>query len=409
MIENPLKILFVTPYQPNLIRVRPFQLLRHLSNLGHKITLVYYDSPKDMVPGETLISLCEEIYYFPLTKLRALSNLLVALPSTKPLQAVYGFHPEMFKKIYHLLNQPTKPFDLIHIEHIRAAEFGRQLLKKYPEHNTPIVWDSVDSITYLFSQASKQHPRWLGRKFLGFETSRTALYEPETASLFNQVLVTSVKNSEIYQQLLSKQRLNANIYVVPNGVDLDYFSPGENIHRKPDTLVITGKMSYHANQKMVNQFVEKILPLIWYKNPNIKLEIVGQNPPQNIQNLAFDPRITVTGWVDDIRPYLQTATIAVAPLAYGAGIQNKILEAMACETPVIASTTALEALNTETGVNILASDNPQHFADLILELLDSIDRMQTIGKAGREYVEKFHSWNHVAEQLTSIYKSVMNK
>lgn len=78
-----MKILFITPYQPNLIRVRPYQLLRHLSHLGHKITLVYYDSPKDMIPGDSIKSLCEDIHYFSLTKWHSLINLLIALPSKK--------------------------------------------------------------------------------------------------------------------------------------------------------------------------------------------------------------------------------------------------------------------------------------------------------------------------------------
>jgi glycosyltransferase involved in cell wall biosynthesis len=249
----------------------------------------------------------------------------------------------------------------------------------------------------------------LGRKFLGFETARTATYEPITASRLKNVLVTSSKDSEIYQQLLKKLNLESNIHVIPNGVDLDYFVPGESANRKSNALVITGKMSYHANQKMVLHFVENILPLIWKVNPNVTLEIVGQNPPQDIQNLSTDRRIVVTGWVDDIRPYLQSASIAVAPLAYGAGIQNKILEAMACEIPVIASSTALEALSTENGINILASDNPQQFADLTLELLKSKERRHTIGKAGRAYVEKYHSWTHVAKQLTLVYGSLNNR
>lgn len=404
-----LKILFVTPYQPDLIRVRPFHLLKNLSALGHKITLVYYDSPAEMYPSEELRSICEEIYFYPLHKWQIMINCLIALPSKKPLQAAYGIHPKMARQIEQLVSTPSDPFDVIHFEHIRTAEFGRLLLQDHPSLDIPIVWDSVDSITHLFKQGAKQHPRWYGRKLLAFEASRTAIYEPKTAGLFSRVLVTSKTDFEMYQRLLKNQKVNAQIEVIPNGVDLEYFIPGKIDLRKTDTLVISGKMSYHANQKMVLHFVEHILPLIWKKNPTVKLTIVGQKPPQDIIELALDPRITVTGWVEDIRPYLQTATIAVAPLAYGAGIQNKILEAMACETPVIATSTALDALKTIPGENILTADDLEKFADLTIDLLKSPEKRISIGKAGRKYVEAYHSWNFAAEELVTVYQNTIFK
>ena len=402
-----MKILFITPYQPDLIRVRPYQFLRNLAALGHKITLIYYDLPGNLIPSETLISSCEQIYFFALNKWQVLKNCMIALPSNKPLQAAYGYQPKMVKQIEKMIFDPSEIFDVIHFEHIRSAEYGRLLKKNNPSLNIPIIWDSVDSITHLFNQGATQHPKWSGRKLLAFEASRTAIYEPQTASQFSRVLVTSRKDFEIYQKLLSDQRNNARIEVIPNGVDLEYFVPGNFDQRKVDTLVISGKMSYHANQKMVLHFVEHILPLIWVGDPNVKLTIVGQNPPQNILELTRDSRITVTGWVEDIRPYLQSASIAVAPLAYGAGIQNKILEAMACETPVIATKSALDALKTEPGVNILAANDPKKFAELTLELLKSPERRLSIGKAGRKYVEDYHSWIFATKKLVSVYQEAI--
>ena len=146
--------------------------------------------------------------------------------------------------------------------------------------------------------------------------------------------------------------LTTSISVLPNGVDLGYFYVGEELKREPATLVISGKMSYHANVSMTLEMVREILPVIWDQRPETKLWIVGKDPPREIQELGQHPKITVTGTVPDIRPYLQNATIAVAPITYGAGIQNKVLEAMACATPVVASSQAVSALNTISGKDI---------------------------------------------------------
>jgi glycosyltransferase involved in cell wall biosynthesis len=399
-----LNIIFVTPYRPDIVRVRPYQFIRHLSKLGHKVTLVYYDSPDKLIPGEELKSICQNIYAFPLTKLRAIVNCSFCLLTKKPLQAAYGLNKKMANHLIDLIRNEKILFDLIHFEHLRSVEFGRNLIKNNPQSRIRMIWDSVDSITHLFRQAARQHPMWAGRKFLEFETNRTAKYEPYFASLFDKVLVTSKKDQQIFNDLLQKENLKADINVVANGVDLEYFGVNQTRTRVKDTLVISGKMSYHANQRMVEKIVLEIMPLIWKKKPSVKLWIVGQNPSQDIINFGNDPRILVTGYVDDIRPYLMNATIAVAPLAYGAGIQNKILEAMACSTPVIASPIALQALSAIPGQDLLSAEDTQSFANAIIGLLSDPDRCEKIGNAGRLFVENHHTWKIATEKLVEIYQ-----
>ena len=399
-----LNIIFVTPYRPDIVRVRPYQFIRYLSKLGHKVTLVYYDSPDKLIPGEELKSICQNIYAFPLTKLRAIVNCSFCLLTKKPLQSAYGFNKKMANQLSDLILNDKGSFDLIHFEHLRSVEFGRNLLKNNPRSRINMVWDSVDSITHLFRQAAKQHPMWAGRKFLEFETNRTAKYEPYFASLFDKVLVTSKKDQQIFNELLQKENLKADINVVANGVDLEYFGVNKTQSREKDTLVISGKMSYHANQRMVEKIVSEIMPLIWQKKPSVKLWVVGQNPSQEIINFGSDPRILVTGFVDDIRPYLMNATIAVAPLAYGAGIQNKILEAMACSTPVIASPIALQALSAIPGQDLLSAEDTHSFSDAVIGLLSDPDRCEKIGNAGRLFVENHHTWKIATEKLVGIYQ-----
>ncbi|MBK9926007.1 MAG: glycosyltransferase [Anaerolineales bacterium] len=162
-------------------------------------------------------------------------------------------------------------------------------------------------------------------------------------------------------------------------------------------------MSYHANISMVKYLVSEIMPRVWVNRPQVKLVIVGKDPTPEIRALGEDSRITVTGTVDDIRPYLWKATAAVVPLVYGAGIQNKILEAMACETPVITTSKTLSSLHVISGDDILVADSADEFSQAITGILDSKTLQSKVGGNGGKYVRKHHSWNAIAKQMLACY------
>ena len=168
-------------------------------------------------------------------------------------------------------------------------------------------------------------------------------------------------------------------------------------------LVISGKMSYHANIAMVQFFIDHILPAIKSKVPDVKLFIVGKDPPKDFKQLGGKNGITVTGTVKDIRPYLRRASVAIAPLRYGAGIQNKVLEAMACGAPVITTSQAASALFAENGKDFVVEDSPLQFAETTVQLLNNSELSRKIGRSGRRYVETYHDWSTIACRLTEIY------
>ncbi|NIW43885.1 MAG: glycosyltransferase, partial [Gammaproteobacteria bacterium] len=117
----------------------------------------------------------------------------------------------------------------------------------------------------------------------------------------------------------------------------------------PETVVITGKMSYHANITMAVYLAEEIMPRVWAERPGVQLEIVGKDPSPEVQNLGEHKNVSVIGGVPDLRPYIQKATVAAAPILYGVGIQNKVLEAMACGTPVVVTPQAVSAIDVNDG------------------------------------------------------------
>jgi glycosyltransferase involved in cell wall biosynthesis len=197
------------------------------------------------------------------------------------------------------------------------------------------------------------------------------------------------------------------VRVLRNGVDLDYFQPGDSTKRESNTVVLSGKMSYHANVAMATHFVREIMPPVWAARPDVKVLIVGKDPVREVQALGEHPGVTVTGTVEDIRPYLQRAAIAAAPVQYGVGIQNKVLEAMASAAPVIAAPQAISALNVVPGRDVQVAGEPSIFAQALLNLLNDPGQRERLGSAGRTYVEENHDWRVVAGKLEEVYQQAV--
>ncbi|HEX9018480.1 MAG TPA: glycosyltransferase, partial [Anaerolineaceae bacterium] len=329
-----MKILFVVPYVPNLIRVRPYNLVRSLAKRGHEITLMtLWSSEAELRDVEALKPVCADVQAVHLPSWRSLLNAALALPVDMPLQANYCWHPELDRRIHAELaaTGPGARYDAVHVEHLRGVRYALSALSA--AHNgksIPVFWDSVDCITYLFEQAVRRSRGGLRRAVLQFDLARTRRYEGKMAANFSRVFVTSRVDQQKLGELAPQPLAAEHVAVIPNGVDLDYFQPDPREPRCPASLVISGKMSYHANVAMALELVNKIMPIVWSRKPDVEVKIVGKDPPAAILELASNPRVVVTGTVPDIRPYLRQATIAAAPLAYGAGIQNKVLEAMAC-------------------------------------------------------------------------------
>ena len=319
----------------------------------------------------------------------------LALPSRKPLQSVYSWKPEL---VSHL--NGNSPYDVVHVEHLRGSRYG---LHFKGNSRLPVIWDSVDCITHLFRQAASQSKSIKGRFRSWLDLERTARYEGWLLDKFNHVLVTSPVDKEALLNLKPKGSTPAPISVLGNGVDVEHFSPDASVKREPATLVIIGKMSYHANVTMTLHLVDQIMPHVWQQRPDTKLLVVGKDPTREIQALAENPNIVVTGTVEALPPYIQKSTVAVAPITYGAGIQNKILEAMGCGTPVVTTPQAVSALSIEPGRDLLVADSPESYAHVILGLLENKQQQEDLSRNGRLYVEQHHHWPNVVARLETIY------
>ncbi|MEZ4516174.1 MAG: glycosyltransferase [Chloroflexota bacterium] len=419
-----MRILFIVPYAPNLIRTRPYNLIRYLNEGGHEVTLLtLYSSAEEQQDLTTLQNAGVRVISEPLSRSRSLLNSAGAFWTPEPLQAAYCWQPALAHRIDEVLRpvngQP--PVDVIHVEHLRGARYAlhaltatRQIRPTNESHTVsdkhaiPVVWDSVDCISHLFQQAKTQSKSRFGRWITRFDLPRTEHYEGWLAWQFDTVLTTSTVDQEALLQLASAYRTGSPVIeVLPNGVDLDYFKPDPSVIREPATLVLSGKMSYHANVSMAVHLIDEIMPLVWAKRPDVQVQIVGKDPAPQVQALAAHPQVIVTGTVPDVRLYLQKATVAVAPITYGAGVQNKILEAMACATPVVATPIAARSLSTGPNHEILIGRDAVEFAAAILSLLEDPGWRTRVGDSGRAYVEVHHRWSRIVESLVKTYDTLI--
>jgi polysaccharide biosynthesis protein PslH len=403
-----MRIAYIVPYVPNQIRTRSYNLINHLSKLGHEVDVFTVGSNIiDRQDAESLETRCAKVIYYHQPLWRSLTNSLGASFSGRPLQSVYSWQPELARYLVDVLAENgSAPYDIVHVEHLRGSQYGVWLKSRFSDQ--PIVWDSVDCISHLFEQASSQSADIFGRLITRFELNRTRKLERTLLSFFDHVLVTSSVDREALLGLTRNGMRQAPISVLSNGVDQVFFHPNAEIKRDTETLVFSGKMSYHANISMVKYLVAEIMPRIWKTRPAARLYIVGKDPSSEIKELGKKPLIEVTGTVDDIRPFLWRATVSVVPLLYGAGIQNKVLEAMATKTPVITTFKALSALHVQAGKHLLAANDADEFSRAVLELIENRNLQEEIGDAGLSYIRSHHSWTSIAARLADIYQQTLD-
>ena len=404
-----MRIAYIVPYVPNQIRTRSYNLITNLSKLGHEVDVFTVGSnPADRRDAEALGERCADVVYYHLPLWRSLMNSLSASFSGIPLQSVYSLQPELANLLVKLFAENGgSRYDVIHVEHLRGSQYGVLLKSRFPDQ--PIVWDSVDCISHLFEQASTQSVDLFRKLITRFELERTRKMEEKLLGYFDHVLVTSPIDKTALRALAKNGTEPAPISVLSNGVDQEFFHPNPDVDRDAETLIFSGKMSYHANISMVRYLVSEIMPRIWRERPNTRLYIVGKDPTSDIIDFGKNPLITVTGTVDDIRPFLWRATVSVVPLLYGAGIQNKILEAMATGTPVVATSKALTSLDVKEGKEILVGNSSDEFSRSVLHLIENRNFQQEIGAAGAAYVKIHHSWIPIASQLADIYQHAKNQ
>lgn len=386
MTGKRLRILYVAPYEASAVAVRPRLLMAAMAE-RHDVHVLTLRRGSVAAP----LSIGAGGATFPSRTVDRVAALRRMSDPAYPLQAIAAASRPLSNAVRVALE--SRRFDLVHLEHIRAFPY----LPTGPR--PPLLFDAVDCVSQLFRLAAREQPlavRWLFR----LEAGRVARLELAALGSAERVLVASQRDAS----QLSRHNPKANVVVVTNPVDLDHFTPGPD--RRGKVVVMTGKMSFHANARAARWLCDEIWPQVRQQHPDAHLVIAGARPPAALRRCA-GADITVTGYVDSLAEPLRSAAVAVAPLVYAVGVQNKVLEALACATPVVATPVAVGDLGVRHGKEVLVASGATELAARINFLLSNEHIARSIGKCGRRYVDHHHTIGDIADQLDAQYHEVL--
>ena len=394
-----MKLLFLanrTPFPPYRgDKLKIYNLAKRLSEKHELYLLTFAETPEDLTWKAELEKTFKEVHFVYLPKWRASLNCLAAAWDPLPLQVIYFQSGAMRKALAKLLHQ--QEFDAVHVQHLRMSPY----LAK--QRDVPRILDLPDAFS-LYWERRKAIPRNIFRKaFEFFEQRRLLRYEP-VMKQYDLSLACSTEDIAYLQETHGV----TNLQLLPNGVDLDTFSGKVHDYSHHKTLLFTGNMDYAPNIDAVVYFVRDILPLVRAKFPEIMFIIAGQRPVPDVLALA-DGQVVVTGFIEDLSEVYNSASVVVAPLRFGAGTQNKVLEAMAMGVPVVCSNIGFKGLGIENGEGAFMETAAVAFADRILQLLADADLREQTGQKGAAIIRERFSWDKIATQLEAYFKQIIRK
>ena len=367
-------------------KLRAYHHLKAL-NKEHKVILVCVND--DKLHPEALKVLgeyCHQIHIIQLSKIKILFNLFKSIFNTTPFQVSYFYQKKAQQKINSIIE--TELPKHIYFQLIRTAEY----VKPYKLIDSTL--DYMDAFS-MGMQRRALDSKGIKRLIFSKEAERLKRYERDIFRFFKNKTIISTQDRDCIDH-----PDNHTISIIRNGVDLEYFHPNEN-HRKNYDLVFTGNMNYPPNIQSAEYLAREIMPLLWKKKPDATLLISGATPAPSVKKLA-NSKITITGWVDDIRTSYWQSSIFIAPMQLGTGLQNKLLEAMAMKIPCITSKLANNALKAINGKEVIIGSTPDEYVKEILSLLEDKNKYSLIKENAFSFVNQNFSWKNNTENLINL-------
>jgi len=393
-----MKILYLTPsFQHPAMRgpTRCYHFIKELSQ-RHRITLM-------------ALTNCE-VAEAPLREMAAYTERIEIFSangaSHSPAAAFFGQLPMIGKRIKRVLQhragvrQMKKNFvELAKKESYDVVLFhGKSIFPVIENWNgRPLVVDFCDA-TAMRYQSKMEYAGPARRLWYALRHWQIKQIEKKMIAKTPQVAFVSWRDREAVLGAA------ANGSVVPIGVDHKFWTR-QTRQPRPNCLAFTGVMSYAPNEDAAIYLIDKILPIIKRSIPHPEVLIVGRDPSPALKARARKyPEVAVTGFVDDVRMYLERAAVFVAPLRYGSGVQNKVLEAMAMEVPVVTTSLAAAGLRVDGAGEppVIVADGEEQFAERVVTLLEQQNERARLAAAGRRFVENHFVWSRSAAKLEAM-------
>jgi polysaccharide biosynthesis protein PslH len=291
----------------------------------------------------------------------------------------------------------SRDYDLVYFDSIGLAPYRAYV------GNAGLVMNhhNIESCLFKRRVAFERNP--LKRMYLALEAGKLERYEATVADLFDVNITVSELDATLLRQICPAARTG----VVANGVDVRYFSPQTEAF-EPGHLVMVSGMNWFPNRNAAEFMVEDVWPMLATAMPDSRLTIVGADPPAAVLKCAaHDPRVQVTGFVRDVRGYIERAQIYLCPMLLGGGTRLKILDALAMKRPIVATTMALEGIPVEAERDVLVANSPREFVRQVARLVENPGLGKSLAASGREFVERHFSWEVISLEMNRIMSSVV--
>ena len=403
-----MKVLWIShnvPYPPKMGALqRNYNLLKQLARLADVYLVALCQRnilpvPVDLEEARReLAKFCSHVEIVPLpadaSRIHWYGLVLRSIMTAHPYSVNWVDCPQLRSAIRTLVRQVR--FDVDHFDTIGLAEYRDDV------GDAPRVLNHHNIESQLMERRSGIERNALKRLYFRMEANKLRRYEKEHCGNFD----VNITVSELDKTLLSEIAPDSKTQVSTNGVDTDYFRPrGDDVIR--GNLVFVGGMNWYPNRDAILRLCRDIWPLLEKEIPNVSLTIVGGAPPRELLDLARrDSRVLVTGFVDDVRPYLSTAEVYVCPMRDGGGTRLKILDALAMGKAIVSTTMGCEGIDVEPSRNVLIANTPREFVDQIQRIMNDRELRQRLGQEGRRLAERRYSWPTIAERLANIYQDL---
>jgi polysaccharide biosynthesis protein PslH len=366
-------------------------LIAFLAARGHRIDLYALETGEPMsdLQRDWLAAKCRTVTLIPHGKLRSLWGLARGLLRGWPLQVGWFWNGRQRRAV----RAGMANVDLGYGYYIRSAETLRGEAGRGETIRPTFL--AMQLSQALNTRRMVAQYRNLREKLLYIVESRLLRgYEARVWQGFTRCVLIGEQDVAEIRALCRARNLPEidNVVFGPHGTDISRFSPRPDLAPEPCSLVFNGVLRTYTNVHAITWFVAEVWPLIRRQKPQATLMIVGRDPRPEIQALADQPGIIVTGEVREPADYIARAAICIDPVQAGAGMQNKLIEFMAMGKPIVATTIANEGIGATPGLHLVLADEPRAMADEILLLFDDSDRAEAMGKAARLFVEESWSW-----------------
>lgn len=400
-----MRILYITEHLPypldNGGNVRSYHILEGLT-ADHEVTVISGSQGEvRQTDIDAIKALGARVSIVPLQRRSLASELQAAFKSVTSCQSLMlarHFDRGMLCSIMDVLNSHSEKFNVIHFNHLDAAVYASKLptgpYRVVDQHN--VVWRQLE--TTIPSERSV-----LKRLAMKRDIEPLICEERDICNSMDLCLTCSFNDADMLRGI----GVRTPIMVVPNGVDARYFGGSWVPRRESTEVVFIGTLDYQPCEIAVWYFATDVLPLLRKVVPEVRFVVVGRNPSQRLKQLVQrDRSIELTGRVEDVRPFMERARVAVVPLKSGSGTRLKILEAFSMGLPVVSTTIGVEGIEVIDGTHLLIADSPMDFTNAIQRLLQDIELSKRIGEAGRDLVISKYSWQSIQSDLRAAYQSL---